>query len=579
MQLGINWKKDTTLGKYRDLFTLPAIRQALGKKLQQILSSTGYIRYPGGTYVQELLLDEAEAESDYTIPGYPNFYQFCKEYNLRILQQLPTTKLAFAGKLRTIKSSVKEPIDWYIVDQIIQQTKGMIQWLNRNKLTNLVAYWEFGNEDYHDREGRLRPEEYVELIARYISSLDDLIPPDKLLIVARLGQRAGVTNWGADVLTLLKKRGFAESIGGITTHLYPYFLEQDYVDSAQFDFNEYCLSDRLIQSVRAEYQQYVDILSALEYPENIKIHITEFSIDIPGPIRRVDNSHTFGHNQKTYAGAVGTARIVSELATNVRFGSAAYYCLFHKYLLAPESQNPTPWKQYTTVNDWGWGQCWYVPQEPRAPFIITPVLEVWSILTRLLENATNIKKIDTQMYLAVANTPQTLVRLLWLNLSNNTKTLPARGSIPGLLIGNGNLDQRAVRLGSEGKITDRTMVTPQLVKLTGNVQLPPYSIFFAQGTDITLNNVPIVPEFIRTRARLNGKPVPLGEYSIQYRNGNFILSPEGVVLENYPLSAIINDNGLTAADFAHILFGTSPGNISEWQIYLNKESETEIFPG
>ncbi|MDI6783325.1 MAG: hypothetical protein QME64_04410 [bacterium] len=573
MQLGINWKKDTTLGKYRELFTNRAVRQSLGKQLQRVLSHTGYIRYPGGTYVQEFALDNRESETDYSFPGYPLFYQFCLEYNLQILQQFPTTKLAQDGQIKLIKSTVKGPVDWSLVDRIIREAQAMVKWVNAHNFAGQVAYWEFGNEDYHDRELRLRPQEYVEIVTRYISALRDLIPPEKLLIVARLGNRGGSQNWGDEVLKLLKENGAANSIGGVTTHLYPYFLNRAYCDSADFEFNEYCLSERLLQSCLDEYQQLADTLATLGYAENIKIHITEIGIDIPGPIRSSDNQHTFGYNRKNYAAAVGITRTITALAEAQRFGSAAYYCFLHKYLLAPEALNPTRWKRYTTVDDWGWGQCWYVPQEPAERFINTPVLEAWSFLVRLLGNATQIKKLDSQTYLAVADELRMPVRLLWLNLTSQSKTVPVTGATPGMQLGNGNLNQRAIRLGSEGNQADRTLVTPQPVKLNGAVQLPPYSILFAQGNDLKLNRVPIVPEFIRTRAMLNGEPLSLGEFSIQYSNRKLVLFPEGVVLENYPLSAIMNKDGLTEAELAAILFGTSPSTITEWKIFTKEHSD------
>jgi hypothetical protein len=568
MRLGINWKKDTAISKYREIFTQPGPRDALGKHLQRILTDTGYLRYPGGNYVQQFPMELNEANADYATPGYPVFYKFCNEYKIKILQQLPTSKLLKNKEIKPIKSGVDTPVDWAVVDTIINQAKSMVQWLHTQGYAQGIVYWEIGNEDWHDVELKLRPKEYAEIVSRYLVALRGLIPPEKILVVAQPGIRGGSRNWGYEVLQILKAQGLANSIGGVTTHIYPYFLNRSVYDSSSFDFNAYCLGSTLPQSVLEDYQKVVSALDSLGYNNNIKIHITEIAVDIPGPID--GPRQTFNNNRKDYAAAVGTVRTLMPVAQNNRFGSAAYYCLFHKYLLTPEAQNPTSWKKYTTSDDWGWGQCWYVPQQPAHMFLNTPLLEAWALLVRLLGNASQVQQKDSQMYMAIAS-DSVPVRVLFLNQSNNKSMVNLISASTGVGLGNGNLDQRAIKSGSYGNREDMSLFSTQIAPLNGSVELPPYGLVLARGKDLQYNRMKLSSDFIKTKAFLHGQLLAIGEYQVHWNQGKLIPVPAAARIENYPLSAIAGIGGLTADELAHRIFGVTAKEVIDWSIYENDE--------
>jgi hypothetical protein len=571
MSLGINWKKDTGIKKYQEILNQPKSRQMLGKQLQRILGDTGYIRYPGGIYAQQVPLELIEAGRDYTAPGYPKFYKFCKEYNLKIMQQLPTSSYIKNNQTIAIKTGVNNPVDWAIVDTLINQAKSMVQWLHNQGHTPNIVYWEIGNEDWYDPEWRLRPKEYTEIVSRYLTALRGLIPPGKILVDAQLGPRGGSQNWGFDVLQLLKSQGLANAIGGVTAHIYPYFSNRETCDSPSFDFNAYCLGEKLPQSVVEEYRKVGAVLDSLGYNSNVKIHITEFAIDVPGP--RIDTRSTFKNNQKNYAAAVGAVRALMPVAQDSRFGSAVYYCLFHKYLLTPEAQNPTPWKNYTSSDDWGWGQCWYVPQQSEHMFLTTPLLEAWAMLIRLLGNASQVQQKDSQMYMAIAsdNIP---VRLLFLNPGNNKSVVNLISASTGMALGNGNLNQRAIKLGSYGNREDMTAFSTQVAPLDGTVALPPYGLLLAHGNDLKYNRIPLSSGFIKTKGYLRGKLLSIGEYQVRFEQDKLMPIPRDAKIDNYPLSAIAGISGLTENEIAYRFFGVAANELVDWSIYEKDETTT-----
>ncbi|MFB3895735.1 MAG: hypothetical protein ACE14V_05470 [bacterium] len=571
MRLGINWKKDTGIKKYQEIFTQPAIRDAFGKHLQRILSDTGYIRYPGGIFTQQMPLEINEANQDYTTPGYPIFYQFCNEYKLKTSQQLPTSSIIKNNDSIRIKADVKSPINWAIADSIISQAKSMVQWLNDQGYSQRIMFWEIGNEDWYDPELRLRPQEYAEIVSRYLTALRGLIPPEKILVGAQPGMRGGSQNWGYEVLQNIKSRGLADAIGGVSTHIYPYFLNRPTYDSSTFDFNAYCLGDLLPQSFAAEYQNTVSALDSLGYNKNIKIHITECAVDVAGP--RTDTQSTFKNNRKNYAAAAGIVRMLLPVAQDSRFGGAVYYCLFHKYLLTPEAQNPTGWKNYTAADDWGWGQCWYVPQQPKHMFINTPLLEAWLTLIRLLGNATQIQQKDSQMFMAIA-TDNNPVRLLFFNPTNNKSVINLASASHGIALGDGNLNLRAIKSGSRGDREDMTLFSTQVALLNGTVALPPYGLLLARGNDLKYNRVPLSPGFIKTNGFLRSKLLSIGEYQVRYEQGKLIPIPHNAKIDNYPLSAIAGIDGLTENDIAHRFFGVTADELVDWSIYEKDETAT-----
>ena len=496
MLLGVNWKPDTTLIKLPDIFMADSARLSLGKNLQRILGDQGYIRYPGGYYVQEFPLDLAEAEKNYKVPGYPIFYRFCKENDLKVMQQLPTSSMGQGINRKNIKATIDGTVDWNLVDIIIAKTKSMVQWLKSNEYSENIIYWQIGNEDWIDGEGKLRPSEYVEIVARYIRAIKDFIPAEKILIVAQPGVRGGAYNWGYDVLKLLKERGLSNAIGGVTIHIYPYFLNRSQLDKPELNFESYCLGDTVTQSFDSEFIKLSDALDTLEYHENVKIHITETAVDIAGHVNDKGERWSFNNNRKNYAAAVAAVRGIMTLAGQKRWGGAAYYCLIHKYLVTAEKFNPTPWRGYPSVNDWGWGQCWYLPEQTSNNFLNTPLLEAWALLGMFFNGASRTRQLasqDCQAYMSIESKSPT-VRLFLFNPTNKQITINLSGSAKGVRLGDGNLNRRAIKMGSYGDIKDLTPLYPEDIPLLGKVVIPAYGILFARGDGLIFNGNKITPD-------------------------------------------------------------------------------------
>lgn len=562
MILGVNWHRDP-VGKYRDFFTSEETRAGLGKNLRHVVGPYGYLRYPGGNFVQVFPVDPVEAQSDFIYPGFPVFYKFCSEYGLKVVQQLPTYGYVNGGVRKTIKTSVKGPVDWGLVDMIIDQAVAMVRWIKDNGYSDLVVFWQIGNEEWIDIEGRMTPEQYVGVVERYLKALDSVVPPGKILVTAQPGLRGGSRNWGHDVLRLIKGKGLAGLIGGATTHIYPYFLNRAEFDAPGFDFEAYATGNRLPAVFSSEVLKLTKILDELDYGEGVQVHVTEMSIGVAGPVRESDKWNSFGKNRKDYAAAFGAARSVLEMAGSRRFGGAAYFSLFQKYLVAPEGSNPTPWKDYTAASDWGWGESWYVTDRKPGRFVNSPLLEAWALIEAFLYDSAPVNRISTEAFMA-AEPGSKETRVFILNVSDKEITVNLSGSDRGMLL-SGGLKSRAIVLGSHGE-KDATPVLPKAVSLDGKVKLPPYAMLLSRGADLMYNGVKVVSGFIKTKAYENGRPLPMGSFSVRCSGRRLFPQPDGATVENYPLVLIAGLEGMTEEEVSRKVFGVTHDELESWSV-------------
>lgn len=565
MYLGINWHKDTRIGSFKELFTDNTLRKRFGVHLKETLAG-GFLRYPGGEFVQHLPLSLEDAAVDVLNPGYPVFYAFCHEFGLKVLQQLPTFGYSIFGCRKTIKKSSKGSIDWGIVDEMVSKAASFMKWVYDNDYDENIIFWQIGNEDWHVIEGAMKPVEYVEIFERYIKAIGRRISPEKILVVAQPGKRGNSHDWGMEVLRLLKFKGYAGTFGGVTIHVYPYFLSRSEFDREDFDFNTYCTGESLPQIFKAEFTRLSDTLDNLGFNEKIKVHVTETAIDIAGP-QAVDEWYTFKNNRKTYAAAYGVSQAILSIAKEKRFGSASYHSLTHKYLIAPEHRNPTIWEGYTKADDWGWGQCWFIPENLETTFLNTPLLEAWSALALFLNGASTVGElridplINAFMALGTAGT-----KLFLFNKSYKSTQINITGNSQGFILGDGDLNKRVLKQGSHGIPEDIAPLKLRSISLSGEINVPPFAIFFAEGNDLAVNGVGLSPELLRTKAFFKGRELALGSFFISYINGNLIPFPKGVRIENYPLALIRGLNGRDMESISREIFFVSHEDICEWSI-------------
>lgn len=560
MYFAFNWHKDQIGGNYFRLFTNPRLRNTFGNYLRDNLKNV-YIRYPGGRETQDFQFEHSKASLNFEQPGYPIFFKFVKEFNCKIIHQLPTSGWTDENGVKCrVKQSVTSPLDMKLVTELTEYVTEYVIWVKSMGYDNQIVYWELGNEDWIDYECRLSPFEYYSIISILINKLSLYIDSSKLIICAQPDTLAGSTNWGHDVLVLLKKYNLHKKFGGVSLHIYPCFQNVNLCSGNHFDFNQYAFSDELIHTFRLIFEKLTVSLNDLNYPSDVKVHITEMSIDVP--YSNSPKIQSFDNNKKNLAAAFASIRCLSSIISNIRFSGACYHSLTHRYLIENENNNPTKWRGFTKVTDWGWGQLWYLADQNK--FICTPLLYIWSILSSYIDINSSVFRLSDSSFLFQANNLQTLLIFNY-NGSTNSKYIPLSNVSKLVSIESNSLGFRTLKPTTYGSPSDIIPLKYQIVKHPTYLILKNYYLYILIGSHIKFNKLQVSNKFVNTKVVQNDNYLPFGEYYISYHGGKLHVFPPNATFINYPLDSIVGLGHLSESEVSLLLLGEFFDNIVEWE--------------
>lgn len=398
--VGVNWFDDNPV--FRALLTNPSHLNQLGEILKK--NNIDMIRYPGGHNVWTIFWD-IPTEKIYTalskLPksdialiykttltksdrlNFFDFLKFCKKNNIKATIQV-NTQLFFDSEkneiipLKSYKrdqndKKIKDSglVNWNLVDKAAQYAAEEVKWVRENGFSDVVEYWELGNEEYnrfHLGAG-YTGDEYAKVAAKFIQEMqkndstikliltnsavvvNPLINPQKLKYLV-------LNDWTKQILNNSELKKNQNSVFAVSNHIY----RKGNIDknSSFVDFMNYVLQGRNL-NIEDSIRLHLSILGQSNFPSR-KIFINEF------------NSHSYENMYAhTWLAGLANAEVILSCANTLSCDHMDYHNLLHMYGC------------YNGINqNQGFGLIHYA-RELTNPFIVYPDAVVISILNQYLK--------------------------------------------------------------------------------------------------------------------------------------------------------------------------------------------------
>lgn len=262
--IGINWMNDGKIN--RQIFNNPNNIDQLGRTLNAL--NIDSIRYPNGNEVLKAFWDVPDTEivkalnkfSDeelkpvfsktYTAQdrlSFSEFMKFCRKFNIKSTIQVNDHSI-FDRKnneivmLKTFKGFPKYKkevwktgkVNWTLVNKAAKKAASQVQWVKDNHYSDLVSYWEIGNEEF----GKLGLSaaysgfEYAKVASIFIKEMKKVDPSIRIIItnnyaypVSRLSHRYhwnDLSNeWTREIMQSKEIIELKKDIFAVSSHFYP----------------------------------------------------------------------------------------------------------------------------------------------------------------------------------------------------------------------------------------------------------------------------------------------------------------------------------------------------------------------
>lgn len=395
--IGANWQVD--FFQNQDIFSNPEHIKAFAKALNE--TGVDLIRYPGGQDVATYFWDVPNEtiipalkkwkNSDkkvfvysYLKPSdridFASFLKFCKQAKIKATVQVNThtffdknTNTVIPLKTYSLRDSEGERIyssgkvNYSLVKKAADAAAAQVKWVKDNGYSDIVKYWELGNEEFIRGVGTnsvYSGTEYGQIAAEFIKKMKQADPSIKFILTNQMKQpsqgekpvylnAAFMNDWSSEVLNFTGLKSQPSSIFAVAYHIYS--SGKTLNDTSFQAFYDNALNNTAF-NITENLKFHKKNLENLGY-KNTSIFVNEF------------NANSFKSSYShTWIGALGNARIMLTGANTPSCYHMDYFNILHGY-----------WIINDIYANKGFGMLHYA-KDFQTPFIIHPVGNVIKLL-------------------------------------------------------------------------------------------------------------------------------------------------------------------------------------------------------